>query len=49
MIGEMLAEVADYEHNRDRWVADLREVKKGPRECRRCEYGALCKQKKANS
>jgi ATP-dependent exoDNAse (exonuclease V) beta subunit len=44
-IGGMLEEVADYEHNRDRWVADLREVKKDPHQCRRCEYGRLCEQK----
>jgi ATP-dependent helicase/nuclease subunit A len=46
IIGEMLEEVADYEHNRDRWVADLREVKKDPRECRHCEYGRLCEQRR---
>jgi len=43
IFNKMLQEVRDYENNRDRWVRDLREMKRDKSNCRFCEYRAnLC-------
>ena len=43
IVEEMVQAVKKYEADRSRWVQDLREMKKGVKDCTYCDYERLCK------